>query len=579
MLLFLRFQSHTLNSHSSKIDVKNANAAQRENDSTWHASNGFLQRSAPDTLVMPKDQPAPANLSRQQYKHLISDRGFEDILQACRPRNRGEYGSGLPTSLTTLLKKAVPGNKIEVKETKDRHRQKAGVDHQRSEQLVPLTPHKHASRSRLPEWGAVNFDDFTRERLNNSQQTPKLNRSFSGGSGCSPSSSFASIGSFRFPSHLISHLQSTASLDGGGHSESSGGENSPPPKRYSSDGSMATLDEDMQQGSEASPREKSQSLSDIQKLMAEHDKNTFSRLPKTSSRINGALQSPGSARSSLKESSWPGSPARGVSQSALLPVLKKGGIEAALVKYDTTRQKKEQGSIPTAGHLLENFIVNSEEAVGRSSLATSPLSIGMPFSLDRRSDGLRPSVMRLVAPEAIPRASRQTTDGFQLLDQRKKSFQFQPLDQRRNSLQLLSHRRKSQWDKPKENGVKNDNLSATSTPFSPRISLEPIPPLESGDISRPHHHTPQHVKSKKQHSRRSHHRHSNRHRRKQWVLNPFRREDEDEVLAKRTHNRRYVELMCGCFVLMCCTLTPQSLLLSCPLFPKTMVACIPIGRR
>ena len=29
-----------------------------------------------------------------------------------------------------------------------------------------------------------------------------------------------------------------------------------------------------------------------------------------------------------------------------------------------------------------------------------------------------------------------------------------------------------------------------------------------------------------------------RHRRKPWVLNPFRQEDEDEVLAKRTHNRR-----------------------------------------
>lgn len=31
-----------------------------------------------------------------------------------------------------------------------------------------------------------------------------------------------------------------------------------------------------------------------------------------------------------------------------------------------------------------------------------------------------------------------------------------------------------------------------------------------------------------------------RSRRKPWVLNPFRQQDEDEMLSKRTHNRRYV---------------------------------------
>lgn len=58
--------------------------------------------------------------------------------------------------------------------------------------------------------------------------------------------------------------------------------------------------------------------------------------------------------------------------------------------------------------------------------------------------------------------------------------------------------------------------------------------------------TRHHLKSanKKHHHaqsrKHSHHHHHNthRHRRKHWVLNPFRQEDEDEVLAKRTHNRR-----------------------------------------
>ena len=43
-------------------------------------------------------------------------------------------------------------------------------------------------------------------------------------------------------------------------------------------------------------------------------------------------------------------------------------------------------------------------------------------------------------------------------------------------------------------------------------------------------------KSKKHHQKTQ--QQSYRNRRKRWVLNPFRQEDEDEVLAKRTHNRR-----------------------------------------
>ena len=61
-----------------------ANATQRENETSWRAVNGFLKRNAPDSLIAPEII-APASTARQQYKRLISDRGFEDILQVRRP--------------------------------------------------------------------------------------------------------------------------------------------------------------------------------------------------------------------------------------------------------------------------------------------------------------------------------------------------------------------------------------------------------------------------------------------------------------------------------------------------------------
>ena len=526
---------------------------ERENETPWHASNGFLKRNTPNFFVAPEILPAPANSARQQYRHLISDRGFEDILQACRPRNRGEYGSGLPVPLAILLKKTVPKGNV------DRYPLKTSLDRD-SQQHVPLgevgclTPHRtmHTSRSRYLEWGAVNFDDYTHKRLNNSQQT-QSNRSLSG-SQSSPSSSFTSIGSYMLPSQLlgISHLQSTTSLEGGGHSVSSSGGDThmTTHKKHHSDGSMATLDDD-----EIPSLEKVQTFSAIQKLMADHDKSIFSSSPKTNHAKNNAI-----SQSLIEDNeAIPGSPmleGRGLlrSQSAMFPVLNKGGIEAALVQYDVTIPRKEQDSVPRAG-LLENYMVNPEEAVGRSSLGVSPLSTGMPFSLDRRNERLRPSFMRLVAPDTIPpRASRlsNAADGFQPLDsQRKNSFYLsQTKTKSRNDVHSqnkslgqtakdsrLGDRHNSQREKSKEIGSKNNDHSATLAPRQPHQQT-----AENGATSDPRRHTqtlsPQRVKSKKQHGRKPHHHHSYRHRRKPWVLNPFRQEDEDEVLAKRTHNRR-----------------------------------------
>jgi hypothetical protein len=41
---------------------------------------------------------------KQQQKHLVLGRNFEDILEACRPRNKGSYAGGTPPALISQLK-------------------------------------------------------------------------------------------------------------------------------------------------------------------------------------------------------------------------------------------------------------------------------------------------------------------------------------------------------------------------------------------------------------------------------------------------------------------------------------------
>lgn len=291
---------------------------QSENEAlaqSWHASNGFLKRhTPPSSITAPNIQPDSANTSKHHYKHLISDRGFEDILQACRPRNRGDYGSGLPESLTILLRKNNPNGCNEAKDTEDCHRWKAMAS-QGSQQLVNgdgiLTPQRaiHASRSRFLEWGAVDFDEFTFKRSNNSHQPQHIRSRSLSGSQSSPASSFASIGSYKIPSHLLlgsSHLQSTTSLDGGQSIASSGGDHHNLDMHHQprhSDGSLVTLDDDESHETLGIPKN-GQCIPSIHQLMADHDKNTFSAPTKSNRSKNKDIsQSPDdSHRNSMNDS-------------------------------------------------------------------------------------------------------------------------------------------------------------------------------------------------------------------------------------------------------------------------------------
>lgn len=140
----------------------------------------------------------------EHARHFISQRGFEEILQACRPRNRGEYGSGLPISLSTVIKKFSP----------DVHHSM-----QSSEQMIALVRqerlscHKSSSRAKNLESGARSFDEFNVRKLSPSPLRPQPHR-MSTGSDSSSASSFNSMGSNMILSHPMSgvYLQSTTSL-------------------------------------------------------------------------------------------------------------------------------------------------------------------------------------------------------------------------------------------------------------------------------------------------------------------------------------------------------------------------------
>jgi hypothetical protein len=211
-------------------------------------------------------------------------------------------------------------------------------------------------------------------------------------------------------------------------------------------------------------------------------------------------------------------------------VFPKGGIEAALIQHDGSFNR--EGKHSRLGAVLNSNGSPILSGVSPPSLAVSPLRLGItPISLDRRNEGLRPSVMRLVAPDVIPRASRfvDAADAFQPLESQRKTlsqthaksrddvYHYNKAPSHSVTDNRLLHRRKSQWD-----------------------NVEPSGSTEIGSAGERNSQTlsPQRVKIKTQVNRKPQQLQSFRNRQKSWVLNPFRQEDEEEVLAKRTHNRR-----------------------------------------
>mmetsp|Transcript_8359 Transcript_8359/g.17809 ORF Transcript_8359/g.17809 Transcript_8359/m.17809 type:complete len:2336 (+) Transcript_8359:221-7228(+) len=540
------------------LNIEEKQEAQNDSEDIahlWNASNGFMSRKTASINYSTKAEVTHAGSEGSQYKHLISDRKFEDILQACRPRSRGEYGSGLPTPLSSLLIKIYTNPSKLVDNSAGYHHNQPWKDANShvprsatsTENAGMNSPHRalHSSHMRYLEWGAVNFDDITKKWQNSHQgMASVIYATSNSGSLASPSSSFGSLGSFKRSPHSLGHLQSSMSLEKTGHSLSSGGDTHAAINRANySDESMTSMSTDMKpdpydkyttkhgKGNGFDPQN-CPTLSSIEKYMREHDKNAFSHPSKrkdiVSTTVHNVMKSSleNDRVSSLNSSFRPGSPTKlddkGAlrSHSSLFPLRNKGGIEAALSQYDVNVQVKERDSVGLSSRvnaITENVVILPEENTGRS-FSISPLSvgIGMPYSLDRRSDAIRPGFMRLVAPEAIPRA---TPNKLRLSHDSRQ-------------IKHLGHPSKDN----KKIGDRHSSINHTSQQHLSESSAKTKLVTQQQGKMKKHHSQARKYISYHHHS--NHHNNTQRHRRKHWVLNPFRQEDEDEVLAKRTHNRR-----------------------------------------
>ncbi len=212
--------------------------------------NGFLKRNK-SVQFPPGIHPDPGNPAMHQHKHLISDREFEDIVQACRPRYRGEHGIGLPVSLAALLEKGTPKANPMTELSPLQGACRGQVKSPPNTEC--LNPHRTGSYHL--EWGAVNFDtDFNHNGFVIKSQQASYR--FIPESLASPSSSFTNVGSHLFhrysSQHLDTpHLQSPRSLEAF--------------RRL--DSSVDTL---------VSVQKKTlHTLAEIRKIMADHDESVF----------------------------------------------------------------------------------------------------------------------------------------------------------------------------------------------------------------------------------------------------------------------------------------------------------------
>ena len=68
-------------------------------------SHGFIFRpSRPTQDTRAEEADKSESKKTEKCRHFLSDRDFDDILAACRPRNHGEYMSALPSTLLAVLK-------------------------------------------------------------------------------------------------------------------------------------------------------------------------------------------------------------------------------------------------------------------------------------------------------------------------------------------------------------------------------------------------------------------------------------------------------------------------------------------
>jgi hypothetical protein len=114
------------------------------------------------------------NRAQLEQRHLISGRDFEDILEACRPRNIGITIGGMPSSLVSILQtwnnsnlKTSPTKKSLDIITRKKVSDTSSSDEVESQVSIIPRPRSFTRESfDFKEWGAVDFDEcFPRKQI------------------------------------------------------------------------------------------------------------------------------------------------------------------------------------------------------------------------------------------------------------------------------------------------------------------------------------------------------------------------------------------------------------------------------
>jgi len=474
-----------------------------------------------------------SSTSAMQQRHLISGRGFEDILEACRPRNRSETVSGMPKALVSQLRLfgLIGSKKRKEVKTCDKTTQK---DNDKD-----LLAEDDNLKNDLVEWGSANFD--CNSSPSNSLIGPKL---FSYES-CSDGKSSPSVTSSNFTNTISSYVlgRSPGSLS-----------NSSPFMSYLNIQQSRSYEMPLfALGEQKLKREKSDDLSsfsDGNDLHTDRSISCESLMSTSSSKYNTGqtklrpLDAIKAAMDDYDKSVFlPDSSTIHPSQSSR-PITEYGGgvsipslteqgsgIGAAILQYEN-RDPLSQSLHSYAITPLQKTVLTEPTKVTRVKKALASPSVPNFQHLNHTLQS-RPTSVGFLPDTKV--------DATRTLDVTTHTITFgcTPVEApTRFGIGSMHSEDTPSFLKVKHS--KND-AQGTINSLSPKGQM----PYLSTSIKNKH---SSQVKNKKnQRNQKLKVRVTspppqtavnNTSRRKQWVLNPFRQEDEDEVLSKRNHNSR-----------------------------------------
>ena len=513
--------------------------------------------------------PKPNAASQSRQRALIEGRDFQDILEACRPRQIQIMPSALTFQLK--MKKMQPTTRVE-----SIHRVSSDDSTENNVTIHHGNSYQTHESFRLKEWGTVDFDDLLKPPLlSDLSSAPKFGimsmqeSESSGKSAGSITSSFASqlsnaLGkSFDHgtpqSSFLVSlpippvsrastgiQLQKSPSLEfeSFGETESIFSENS------RSDSSLSTHEPDEYGAKSLAVNERPVSSpafdeNIIRRLMRQYDKNYFKtetqRLRPTPA-INGAnpVGSSSSANFSFIEEENPPLSSRYHPNNSTENRNRGGGLGAALTQFNT--ESESSGIHPDLSSSAMQRIVSS---VHLSHLG--PRSLGRMDSMNRPKSpyfmppqGLLVGAGSGVPPDDIPRQwhlqrmseaniKLPSVHAMQLVRRDSEKAPRHGLlgDKREIPMQVMSRSIVKPYRAP--NVVSKSPTEGQSPPRHASLSRSLVPTKNKKDSLNHARHidAPKEMQSTRQGARRQ-----------KGAFNPFRQRDEEEELAKKSHNRR-----------------------------------------